>query len=113
MKKYLVLYHAPHSVIEETLKNNTEEDMKKGMEPWMEWQEKVGDALVDMGKPLINGVKVSNTGNRKSDKDLSGYSIMQAKNEDEMKKLLENHPHLNWFKEAEIEFHEMTPIPGM
>lgn len=35
MKKFLVHYIAPESAMEQ-MKNASPEDMKKGMEPWME-----------------------------------------------------------------------------
>jgi len=34
MKKFIVIYHAPGSAMEQ-MQNATPEEMKKGMEPWM------------------------------------------------------------------------------
>jgi hypothetical protein len=50
--------------------------------------------------PLIGSSSPSN-------KEVSGYSLVAAKNLDEVMSLLENHPHLSgWHTEATIEIHE-------
>ena len=51
MTKYLVIYHAPAAAFEK-MKDATPEQMKAGMEPWMQWAERCGDGLVDLGSPL-------------------------------------------------------------
>ena len=48
----------------------------------------------------------------KSDRQVVGYSVLQAENMDEAKQLLEGHPHLAWKGACEIEVHEATPGPG-
>lgn len=95
------------------MSQSSPEDMKKGMEPWMEWAKKCGDKLVDLGKPLTNAHKISKSSHGPSDSSIAGYSIMQADKMDEIKSLIENHPHLDWVEGAEIEVHEMMPLPGM
>ena len=79
MKKYLVLYHAPAAALEK-MNDATPEQMKAGMEPWIAWAERCGDGLVDMGTPLGGGRKVTASGSSASDKDVVGYSILQAEN---------------------------------
>jgi hypothetical protein len=44
-------------------KKASPEEMKKGMEPWMVWANKIGDGLVEMGSPLGNGQLIDKTGN--------------------------------------------------
>ena len=51
MKKFIVIYHAPADAMEQTA-NTSPEDQAKGMEMWMQWAQKCGDKLVDMGAPL-------------------------------------------------------------
>ena len=112
MKKFIVIYHAPIDALQQTA-NASPEEMEKGMEQWMVWAQKCGDKLVDMGNPLMGGVKLGADGTSSpSAKQVSGYSIIQAENMDEAKALLEGHPHLGWNGECEIEVHETMPLPG-
>lgn len=112
MKNFIVIYHAPADAWKQN-ENNSPEDMKKGMEEWMVWAQKCGDKLVDMGNPLMGGVKLSPDGSSSaSEKNVCGYSVLQAENMDEAKSLLEEHPHLKWAAECEIEVHETMPVPG-
>ena len=112
MKKFIVIYHAPS----EAMKQNadvSEEEMKKGMEPWMIWAEKCGEKLIDLGTPLSGGLSLSHDGNSAaSNKEVVGYSILNAENLQDAKSLMESHPHLNWAAGCEIEIHESMPLPG-
>ncbi len=113
MKKFVVIYHAPADAMEQTA-NTSPEDQAKGMEQWMKWAQKCGDKLVDLGTPLINGQQLSPDGKSKnSNKNVAGYSILQAENMDEAKALLNDHPHLGWNAACSIEVHESMPLPGM
>ncbi len=109
MKKFIVIYHAPVTAIEQ-MQNVSPEDMAKGMEPWMEWAKKCGSSLVDFGTPLSGGQKLTKSGSSPSDKDVTGYSIIQAEDMDGAKALLEGHPHLQWTDDAEIEVYESIPM---
>jgi hypothetical protein len=110
MKKFIVIYHAPGSAMEQ-MQNATPEEMKKGMEPWMVWAKKCGSGLVEMGTPLGGGQKLTKSGSSPSDKDVCGYSILQAEDMEEAKALLAGHPHLEWTSGCEIEVHESMPMP--
>src|SRR5687768_6529329 len=113
MKKFIVLYHAPMDAMQQTADMNPE-DQAKGMEAWMQWAKKCGDKLVDLGSPLMNGQQLSPDGQAKnSDKNVAGYSILQAENMEEAKALLKGHPHLTWNPACTIEVHEAMPLPGM
>ncbi len=113
MKKFMVIYHAPTSLMAQTEKASPEE-MQKGMEAWMQWAEKCGDQLVDFGNPLAGGLKLSpGGGSNTSTRGVVGYSVLQAQNIEEAKALLEGHPHLAWDGACEIEVHEAMPPPGM
>jgi hypothetical protein len=112
MKKFIVLYHAPVDAMKQT-ENSSPEEQAKGMELWMQWAQKCGDRLVDLGAPLINGQQLSPDGTSKeSSKNVAGYSILQAENIDDAKALLKSHPHLGWNAECTIEVHETMPMPG-
>lgn len=112
MKKFTVLYFAPIEEQKKMAEKNPAEIIE-GMKPWLDWQEKVGDALVEMGAPLINGKKITKSGVSDSEKEVAGYSVLQAESIDEVSTLLENHPHLEMMDDAEIEVYEQFPLPGM
>ena len=113
MKKFIVLYHAPMSAVSQTTALSPEQQAK-GMEAWMDWAKKCGAKLVDLGSPLMNGLELMPGGKSKgSIKDVTGYSILQAENMEEVISLLQEHPHLGWNAECSIEVHETMPLPGM
>ncbi len=112
MKKFIVLYHAPKGAMEK-MANVSPEDAKKGMEPWMTWAAKVGDGMVDLGTPLGNGMKVTKSGTHPSDKNVVGYTILQANSMEEAVEMVKGHPHLDWVDGCEVEVHESLPLPGM
>jgi len=110
MKKFIVIYHASASAMEQ-MKDSSPEDMKKGMEQWWAWAEKCGSGLVDIGTPLAGGQKLTESGSSPSDKNVVGYSILQAEDMEGAKALLNGHPHLGWAAGCEIEVHESMPLP--
>ena len=83
------------------------------MQEWMGWAERVGDGMVDFGTPLGGGVRVSPAGTSPSEREVSGYSIIEADDLEAALDLARNHPHLNMPGGCEIEVHEVQPIPGM
>ena len=70
-------------------------------------------ALLDMGAPLTSGRLVASDGVRDSDKQVTGYSILQAEDMDAAVKMLDGHPHLGWMEGCEIGVCEVIPLPGM
>ena len=111
MKKFIVIYFAPVEAAKKMAEASPEE-MAKGMEPWMAWAEKCGSGLVDLGTPLGNGQKITTSGSTPSDKEVNGYSILEAESMEEAKKMLEGHPHLGWVEGCSIEVYEALPLPG-
>lgn len=113
MKRFIVLYHASADLMQKSM-NTPPEEQAKGMEEWMKWANNCGDKLVDIGAPLTNGLRLAHHGKSKqSDKEVVGYSILQADNLEDAKKLLSGHPHLAWDASCSIEVHETMPLPGM
>lgn len=113
MKKFIVLYHAPMDAMQQ-MANVSKEEQAKGMEAWFAWSKKCGDKLVDLGAPLMGGQRVNPNGKSfASNKEVCGYSVLQAKDMDEAKALLQGHPHLGWNAACSIEVHEAMPLPGM
>ena len=107
MKKFMILYLAPVSA--EAQMNVSPEEMKKGMEPWMAWYKKAGNAVVDMGAPLGNGVRLDKEGKSKSQTQINGYSIVQANDIEAVKLMLTGHPHF-MMPHSSIEIFEMMPM---
>jgi hypothetical protein len=113
-KRFLIVYHAPLEAMEQTM-NVTPEQQEAGMALWQAWAERVSNNLADLGAPLINGKRLTAEGtSTPSTKDVTGYSLLQAEDWDELQRLLEGHPHLSgWHPEATIEVHEVMLLPGM
>ncbi|MEQ9305772.1 MAG: YciI family protein [Marinoscillum sp.] len=104
MKKFLVIYHAPQSVVEQ-MAQVTPEERAESMKPWMAWKEALGDKMVDLGAPLFGGQKLLPNGDvEASKKEVTGYSMIQAADIEAAKGLLKGHPHLAGG--CEIEIHE-------
>ncbi len=103
----MVLYLAPVSA--EVQMNVSPEEMTKGMEPWNVWYKKCGKAIVDMGAPLGMGTCLDKKGISKSQSQITGYTIVQAKDMDAAKAMLTDHPHLMMPK-ASIEVLEIMPM---
>ena len=110
MKNFVVIYHASTSA-QEQMSAATPEEMQEGMAPWMDWVAKCGDGLVDLGTPLGGGQKLSKSGSSPSNKDVVGYSILQAEDIQGAIALLQGHPHLEMAAGCEIEVHESMPLP--
>ena len=110
MKKFIVMYHAPAEAMAE-MANATPEQKEEGMKPWMAWKDSVGDKLVDFGAPLMGGTRIRPDGTtEESNKDVTGYSMIQANDLAEAQSLLKNHPHLQWNGGCDIEVHEVVDM---
>ena len=110
MNKYIVIYYAPASAME-AMASATPEEMQEGMKPWMEWAQRCGEGLVDLGAPLGGGLNVTASGSAPSDKNVTGYSVLQAENMSAAEAMLKNHPHVGWAEGCEVEVHEAMPLP--
>jgi hypothetical protein len=110
MKKFIVIYHAPAEAMAQ-MASATPEQRKEGMKPWMDWAERCGKQLLDLGAPLFGGQRLKPDGSSQdSDHEVSGYSILQAKDMSAAKALLKGHPHLAWSGGCEIEVHECAAM---
>ena len=77
----------------------------------MAWKEKLGSKMIDLGTPLGPGLKINPDGSSEpSKKEVTGYSMILAKDIKEAKSLLENHPHLGWNPGCDIEIHQVIPL---
>ena len=91
-------------------KTMSKEAKEKGMENWMNWSKKCGKAIVDLGNPIaMPGEHLQVGKNKKSDLNIGGYTIIQAKNLAEAKAFLKDCPHA-WHKGCSFEVFECMPI---
>ena len=105
MTKYLVLYRAKATAAEQMSQNDPGQ-AEAGMKAWMDWAQQAGDAVVDLGSPLV----VVDPGGDEGD-PIGGYSILEAESADGLAALLRDHPHTTWG--GTIETLEMLAVPGM
>ena len=109
-KSFLVTYHSGAAAAKK-MKDAKPPEMQAMMQAWMEWAEKCGSNLTDMGAPLQNGINLKATGTATvSSRKVSGYSMLSADTMAQAKKLLKGHPHLSWARGCEIEVHEVKPM---
>ena len=111
MSKFVFVYHAPMAPADAAPPDP--EEMEAVMGAWNAWAGKVGGGMVDFGTPLAGGVRVTTDGTAPSEREVAGYSIIEAADLDAALALAQSHPHLNMPGGCEIEVHEAQPIPGM
>lgn len=109
MTKFMVLYCSSTSA-QDQLRDATPEQAQAGMDAWMQWAGKAGDAIVDLGSPL-SAVATAGSGGTGAAKPVGGFSILQAESTDAVRAVLDGHPHLE-MPGASIEILEFLPIPG-
>ena len=105
----MVIYYASAEAMAQ-MQEKTPEEQKENMKPWMEWAERCGEGLVDLGAPLGNGQKVTANGTAPSEREVAGYSVLQAEDMDGVVAMLADHPHLAWHAGCEIEVYEAMPM---
>ena len=110
MKNFLVIYNAPAEAMEQ-MANISPEEQAKGMEPWMAWNAKFSDQIVDLGSPLATGQRLNPTGEwNGSTTEVSGYSIVKAETVEAAREIFVDHPHTSWAPGCTIDIHECMPI---
>jgi hypothetical protein len=110
MTKFMVLYRSSASAREQ-MASATPEQAKAGMEAWMNWAAKAGDAVVELGAPLAPTTEVGSGGPGAEASSISGFSILQADSIEVVTSLLDGHPHLD-VPGASIAVLEFLPTPG-
>ena len=115
MKKFLVTYLAPASVIDDWKK--TEPKQRKEAEEKMqsEWKKWMGDHMsmfADKGAGVGKTKRVTAQGTKDARNDIMLYGIVDAESHEAAAKTFEGHPHLQ-IPQASIEVMEINPMPGM
>lgn len=88
------------------------EAAQEGTKAGMEWAERAGDGIVDMGNPLGAGKEITATGTSGTSTGVAGYGILQAEDLAGAQSLLDGHPHL-MMPGAGIQVYESLDLPGM
>jgi hypothetical protein len=111
MAKYLILYRSP-TPPRDQMANATPEQMKAGLDAWMTWAGKAGDAVTDLGSPVEHTTHVGPGSAASGGADICGYSIVQAGSAEAAAGTLDGHPHLEMPGNS-IEVLELISMPGM
>jgi hypothetical protein len=114
MSKFLVLYQAPPSVLDEWMKTDPEvrkEEEAKMRSAWNTWMEVHGKSIIETagaGKTKhIEGGAVTDIKN-----NVMLYSLVEAESADEVVEMFKAHPHFG-IPEASIEVMQANPLTGM
>jgi hypothetical protein len=115
MKKFLVLYLAPVSVVDDWKKTDpakrkdAEEKMQR---EWKKWMSDHAKMFVDAGAGVGKTKRVASQGSSDTRNDVMLYAIAQAQSHEAAAKSFEGHPHLQ-IPQATIEIMELNPLHGM
>ena len=109
MNRYIVLYHAPQEVAGR-FAQATPEEAQAGLAQWQAWSERLGDSLVDLGRPLGSPVTVTSEGWAEGGSDVIGASVIQAESRAEALAFFHLHHHLAF---GTITLLEEQPIPEL
>lgn len=115
MKKFLVTYLAPASVIDDWKK--TEPEKRKAAEEkmqseWKEWMSDHANMLADKGAGVGKTKRVTAHGVTDTKNEIMLYAIVEADSHDAAAKTFEGHPHLQ-IPQSSIEVMEINPLSGM
>src|SRR5262245_16720843 len=113
MKKFLVLYQVPHSVMDEWQRKPSDE--RKGAEDKMSnemqaWTGGRGKLFTDRGAGLGKAKRITSSGVSDARNALVMYAIVQGESQDAVAKTFESHPHLQ-IPQSSIEVMELFALP--
>ena len=110
MKRFIAIYNTPVEAAKAYAQASAEEK-QKGMEAWMTWKAKNEKHIVDFGAPLMPGESLDENNNwSNASSTANGYSILQAESMNELKSILNDHPHTASNVGASIEIKEFMPM---
>jgi hypothetical protein len=114
MNRYLVLFQAPASVIDEWQKKPEAERKpaeEKMMQQWREWMSAHGKMFTDKGAGVGKTKRVTAEGVADRRNDIMLYQIVEAESHDAAAKAFVGHPHFT-IPQASIEISPINPLPG-
>jgi hypothetical protein len=115
MKKFLVTYLAPASVIDDWKKTEPEkrkEAEEKMQGEWRKWMSDHMTMFVDKGAGVGKTKRVTAQGMSDKKNDIMLYAIVEAESHEGAAKIFEGHPHLQ-IPQSSIEVMEIHPLSGM
>ncbi len=115
MKRFLVTYLAPASVIDEWKKTDPEKRKaaeEKMQGDWKKWMGDHAQIFVDKGAGVGKTKRVTAQGSAAGRNDIMLYAVVQAESHEAAAKMFEDHPHLG-IPSASVEIMEIHPLPGM
>jgi hypothetical protein len=115
MKKFLVTYLAPSSVIDEWKK--TEPEQRKQAEQkmqgeWKKWMSDHKKMFADTGAGVGKTKRVTKEGTKDTRNDVMLYGVVEAESHEAAARAFEGHPHLQ-IPQSSIEVMEINPLQGM
>ena len=115
MKKFLVTYLAPSSVIDDWKKTPLEvrrQAEQKMQNDWKAWMGSHAALFADPGAGVGKTKSVSQQGTADIRNDIMLYAVVAAESHDAAAKAFEGHPHLQ-IPQSSIEIMEINPLTGM
>jgi hypothetical protein len=115
MKRFLVTYLAPASVIAEWKKTDPETRKvaeEKMQAQWKKWMSDHAKMFADFGAGVGKTKAVTSAGTSDSKNDIMLYSIVEAESHEAAAEQFEDHPHLQ-IPKSSIEIMEIHALPGM
>ena len=113
MKKYIALYMAPITVLEQMMKNSSKEDREKGMKAWTAWMDVNKSSIVEMGAPLGKTKTVTADGITDTKNEVCGYTVVEADSHENAAQLFVSSPHLTTMQGATIDVLECMDMDAM
>ena len=113
MSRFLVLYIAPATVIDEWLKTPAEkrkEAEEKMMEDWKTWMADHVKLFADKGAGVGKTKRVTAEGVADTRNDIMLYAIVESESHDAAARAFEGHPHFG-IPQASIEVMPLNPLP--
>ncbi|SRR5258708_7281911 len=115
MKKFLVTYLAPASVIDDWKKTEPakrKEAEEKMQGEWRKWMSDHMTMFVDKGAGVGKTKRVTAQSMSDTKNDVMLYAIVEAESHEGAAKSFEGHPHLQ-IPQSSIEVMEIHPLTGM
>jgi hypothetical protein len=115
MKKFLVTYLAPASLIDDWKKTDPakrKEAEEKMQGEWKKWMSDHAAKLADKGAGVGKTKRVTAQGIADTKNDIMLYAIVNAESHEAAAKTFEGHPHLQ-IPQSSIEVMEINPLSGM
>ena len=115
MSKFLVLYMAPTSVLDDWMKTDPAERKpreEKMQADWKKWMADHGKILADKGAGVGKTKRINAQGVSDARNEIMLYAIVEAESHDAAANAFKDHPHLG-IPKASIEIMAINPLQGM